>query len=75
MKPRKPYQGAWFRFLESFEVARQAFIVCIDNRKLPDSETLHEVWRLKKERPVHHASLKSPQPRALLPAPTAAPRE
>ena len=36
------------QLLKSFEVARQAFIICIENRKLPDSETLHEMWRLKK---------------------------
>lgn len=36
------------QLLESFEVSRQAFIVCIDKRKLPDVETLHKMWRLKK---------------------------
>lgn len=32
---------------DSFHVARQAFIACIDNRELPKAERLHEMWRLK----------------------------
>ena len=36
------------QLLESFRVARRAFIACIDNQKLPNAETLYEMWRLKK---------------------------
>ena len=45
------------QLFESFGVARRAFIACIDNREVPEVETLLEMWRLKRQRPVPDASL------------------
>ena len=36
------------QLVESFGVARRAFIACIENREMPNAETLREMWRLKK---------------------------
>ena len=36
------------QLFESFGVARRAFIACIDNREVPEVETLLEMWRLKR---------------------------
>ena len=35
------------QLMSSFDIARRSFIACIDNRKVPDSTKLHEMWRLK----------------------------
>ena len=36
------------QLFESFDIARRAFITCIDNRELPEAEALIEMWKLKK---------------------------
>ena len=35
------------QLFESFEIARRAFVYCIDNGQLPVASRLHEMWRLK----------------------------
>ena len=35
------------QLFESFEIARRAFVYCIDNGQLPNASRLHEMWRLK----------------------------
>ena len=36
------------QLMSSFDIARRSFIACIDNRKVPDSTKLQEMWRLKR---------------------------
>ena len=36
------------QLFDSFEIARNTFVYCIDNDLLPDASRLHKMWRLKK---------------------------
>ena len=36
------------QLMSSFDIARRSFIACINNRKVPNSAKLHEMWRLKR---------------------------